>query len=229
MEFSIVIPSHNEAENLPSILEDIRKELDKTNIQYEIIVVDDNSSDDTEITLKSLKNEIPALKILKTEQHIGYGNAILKGLSNAPGKILGIIDADGQIKAKCLIEAYKKLKKENLDFCKGVRTTRYDGWSRKLISRGYNLLFKIMFGGDLEDINAKPKIFTCELYKDIKPLSKDWFIDAEILLKAQKKRYKIGEIPVIYYKRRKGLSKIRAFAIFESLKNLIYWRFFAKF
>jgi len=229
MDFSIILPSYNEAANLSSLLKNLKESLDKLAIRYEIIVVDNGSSDNTQAVLTSLKKEIPELKNARVWPNIGYGNGVIRGLGVAQGEILGFMDADGQIEPKYLIAAFLKLKKGGLDLCKGIRTIRHDGLFRLLASRAYNLLFKIMFGGTLGDVNTKPKVFTKDLYQKINLSSKDWFLDSEIILKTIKRGYKIGEVPMVFLPRNRGVSKVRVSTIFEFLKNIFYWRFFAKF
>jgi len=229
MDFSIILPAYNEGANLPSLLPDIKTNLNRLGINYEIVLVDNGSTDNTRSLLEVLKLEIPQLKTIRIEQNIGFGNGILQGLAVSAGEILGFMDADGQIAARYLVEAYQQLKKENLDLCKGKRISRNDGYLRRLASKIYNRFFKIMFGGNFRDIGAKPKVFTRQLYEDIEPISKDWFLDTEIMLKIIKKKYKVGEFPITFPARLKGKSKVRLSTLIEFLKNMFYWRFFAKY
>lgn len=226
MDFSVVLPAYNEAANLPSLLRKLKDSLDLLAIDYEIIVVDNGSSDNTQEVLLVLKEKIPALKVVVISKNIGFGNGILKGLAVSQGEILGFMDADGQIEPRFLVEIYQKLKKENLDFCKGKRIVRYDGCLRLLVSRIYNLLFKIMFGGDISDLGAKPKLFTRKLYEAIKPVSRDWFIDTEIMIKIIKRGERAGEVPIVFQQRQQGKSKVRIPTALEFVKNMFYWRFF---
>lgn len=228
MDFSIILPAYNEAENLAPLLRDLKKELDEFGIRYEIIVADDGSTDNTQEVLSVLKKEIQELKSLRIWPNIGFSGAVIRGLAVSRGEILGFMDADGQIEVKYLIQTYLKLKEENLDICKGKRIKRKDGFSRRLLSKIYNLLFKIMFGGNLDDIGGKPKVFTRSFYEDVKLESKGWFIDNEIMIKSIKRKYRIGEIPLIFLPRKKGKSKVRFSTTYEYLKNMLYWRFFKK-
>jgi glycosyltransferase involved in cell wall biosynthesis len=229
MNFSIVLPAYNEAENLPSVLKDLKEVLDGLKISYEIIVVDNGSTDNTQEVLGQVQKEIPQLRIIKLRQNQGFGNGIIQGLIAAQGDVLGFMDADGQIEAKYLSQAYSKLQKENFGLCLGKRIKREDGLSRLFLSKIYNILFKIMFGGNFGDLGAKPKLFTRKFYEFAKPVSKDWFLDTEILIKAIKGKYSAGEIPIISKSRKKGVSKVKISTAFEFLRNMFYWRFFAKY
>jgi len=229
MDFSIILPAFNEAENLALLLKDLKGEADKLNVRYELIVVDDGSADNTQEVLQALKKEVPELKGLIMESNSGFSTAVLAGLKASVGDILGFMDADGQVEAKYMVQAYLKLKAENLDLIKGIRIERYDGIRRFILSKIYNIFFNLMFGGSFQDIGGKPKILTRSLYNNLNLEAKGWFIDNEIMIKAIKGKYKIGELPIIFLKRKKGASKIHFLAVLEYFRDMIYWRFFKKF
>lgn len=226
--FSIVLPAHNEGENLPDVLRDLKLSLEKAEISSEIIVVDNGSADNTWGVIETLKKEMPDLKILKIEKNIGWGNGIIKGLEMARAPILGYAVADGQVKSEAIINVYQELKKHNLDFCKGFRVNRCDGLTRAAMTKVYNLLFRLMFHCPYKDINSVPKIFTRNFYEIVKPQSKGYFIDAEILIKAKQNNLLVGEIPVVSLKRKSGSSSISVLTSFGFLKNMFYWFLFKK-
>ena len=87
------------------------------------------------------------------------------------------------------------------------------------------MIFYILFGVRSNDINAKPKLMKKEFYDKIEIISKDWFIDGEIMLNLNKLNYKFEEIPISFHKRDKGKSKVKLLASFEFLKNMIKYRF----
>ena len=229
MELSVILPSYNEAENLTPLLRDLRDKLDKLKIQYELIVVDDGSTDNTQAILDSLKKEIPALKNIRIWPNSGFSTAVIRGLGESRGDALAFMDSDGQVDAKYLVEIFLKLKKDNLDICKGKRVKRNDGWQRKYFSKIYNFLFRLMFGGNFDDIGGKPKVFTRHFYEDIKPESKAWFIDNEFMIKAIKRGYKIGEFPVIFNRRQRGKSKVRPSTACSYLIDMLKWWYSKKY
>lgn len=230
MDFSIILPSYNEADNLPSLLRDIKERFNGLGITYEIIVVDDGSTDNTQDILIFLSKETSELNNTKIWPNAGFGAAVIKGLSLARGDVLGFMDADGQIEAKYLLQLFLKLTKDGFDFCKAKRVKRDDGFRRVFTSKIYNLIFKITFGGNIDDVCGKPKIFTKTFYDKIKPIiSKRWFIDSEIIIKAIGQKSRVGELPIVFLARKKGFSKAKFLATAsEYLKNIIYWRFVKK-
>jgi len=228
-DLSIVLPAYNESENLPDILRGLKEVLNGAGVKFEIIAVNNGSSDGTEDVLESLQKEMAELKTLKIVKNIGYGNGIIRGLEAARGSVLGFMVADGQIKPEAVVDVYRKLKKDNLDFCKGFRINRCDGLVRLAMSRTYNFLFRLMFGCSWADIGGGPKIFTRHFYEIVKLQSKDFFIEAEILIKAKRNNFSAGEVPVVSLKRERGSSTVSILDSFESLKDLFRLFFFKRF
>jgi len=222
---SIIIPAYNEEENLSSTIYNIVDIFDKSNVSYELIIVDNGSTDNSPSVICKLENEIPQIRSIKIYQNIGYGNGVLQGLGVAKGHILGFIPADGQIQPEDIIKLYLKVKESDIEVCKGVRVIRNDNYTRKFISFFYNFIFKLFFHCPYRDINSPPKIFTRNFYESVDLRSKDWFLDAEIMLKAYWNKYKVEEVPVIFLSRKKGGSKVHFAAILEFFKNILYWFF----
>ncbi len=227
LDLSIVLPAHNEGKNLPGVLRGLKEALNQANIKSEIIVVDNGSIDNTPAVLQSLKKEINELRTLRIEE-VGAGIGTIKGLEAAQGPILGFMDADGQVRPEDIIKVFLKLKDDNLDLCKGTRMGRFFSLQRKILSKVYNFLFRLMFRSPFKDINGSPKFFTRRFYEAIKPVSKDWFLDAEIMLKAQKGKYAVGEVPIVYLERKGGGSNVSILTVFEFLKNMFYWFLFKR-
>jgi len=224
-QLSIVLPAYNEGKNLPDVLKNLRFALNQAQILTEIIVVDNGSIDDTPKVLENLKEEIEELRTLRIEKNIGCGNGIIKGLGVAKGDILCFMDADGQVRSEDLISVYRKLISDNLDLCKGTRIKRFFNLQREIVSKIYNLLFRLLFGSRFQDINGSPKVFTRRFYKAANFTSKDWFLDAEMMISANYGKYAVGEVPIVYLERKMGGSKVSLITIFEFLKNMFYWRF----
>jgi len=227
LDLSIVLPAHNEGKNLPGVLQGLKKVLNEANIKSEIIIVDNGSDDNTPDILESLKGEIGELKTLRIEE-VGAGIGTIRGLEVAQAPILGFMDADGQVRPEDVVKVFLKLKNDNLDLGKGTRVGRFFSLERKILSKVYNFLFQLMFRSPFKDINGSPKFFTRRFYEAIKPVSKDWFLDAEIMLKAQRGKYAVGEVPIVYLERKGGGSNVSILTIFEFLKNMFYWFLFKR-
>ena len=223
-DLSIVVPLYNEEKNVKDVADSIVKNLSKSKINYELILVNNGSVDSTPKIIEQLTKRNKRIRKVDVIKNQGYGWGIINGLNVSKGKYLGYIDGDGQFDSENIIKAYTKMKKNNLDFCKGRRLVREDVIKRNIASLLYNLLLNLMFVVNINDVNAKPKLMSMKCYNDLNLKSKDWFIDTEIMIKVKKKNYKYGEIPLEFKKRKAGRSNVKLKIISEFLKNLLYFR-----
>ena len=228
VELSLSIPCYNEEGTVRDVAKRLTSEFDKEKIDYELILVDNGSRDKTQEKIKQLSKENPCIKLAVVKVNIGYGFGITTGLKQSKGEYIGYAWADDQVPVGKVTEVFKKLKKEKLDLCKARRITRHDGPYRKFQSGVYNLLFRTLFSVKAKDINGCPKIMTRETFKLVSPKSKDWFIDAEIMIKASRARKRIGDVSAIFNKREKGASNVNLATSFEFLRNMFQYRFFKK-
>ena len=122
MVLSVIIPAYNEAKNLPGTINEFHKSLCHAGILHEILVVNDNSSDDTLQVLTDLKNAIPGLEwITNDSPHNGFGFAVRRGLENFKGDCVAIVMADGSDDPADLVKFYRVMVSENLDCVFGSR------------------------------------------------------------------------------------------------------------
>ncbi|MFQ5963103.1 MAG: glycosyltransferase family 2 protein [Candidatus Scalinduaceae bacterium] len=224
-ELSIVIPLFNEERNVEVVTKELVAELEVNEITYELILVDNGSFDRTSRIIEELVDENPRIKPIYLSQNQGYGGGILAGLSECNGRYIGYMWGDRQVVAKDVIRIFKKLKDEGLDLCKSIRIERHDGLKRKIITKAYNFIFPFFFSVSSRDINGCPKMFKSERFYELNITLRDWFIDPEIMVKSQKRNFKIGEVPVIFYSRNHGSSNVRLCTVFEFIKNMIYFKF----
>lgn len=222
-ELSVIIPFFNEEKNVEEVTLDSYDELLDKKIDFELIIVNNGSTDSTPQLCNSLSGKYARIKAVHIEKNIGYGNGILSGINIATGKYICYSDGDGQIPARCIWELYHTAVNKNAEFVKAKRTAR-EGFVRHNLSRAYNLLVSALFLINVSDINAKPKLLPKNRFDELKIKAKDWFIDTEIVIKAKRRGYKIEEVPVEYLKREKGESQVRFTTIGEFIKNLIRFR-----
>jgi len=118
-----------------------------------------------------------------------------------------------------------KLIEEKLDIVKTFRTVRGDGLIRVINSKIYNMVFRTLFPGfNIRDVNSKSKIFTRELYDKLTLQSNDFFLDAEIMIKARRYNCKVGEIQTVFAKAKDRRSFVKAKHIIEFIRNLVIAR-----
>lgn len=224
MNFSIVVPAYNESKNLKLLIPHLDTTLSAFNESYEIIVADNGSLDDTQETLAILQRRFPAV-VSVFEPRKGFGSAIMAGLARAQGEVVGYVHADNQMEAMDIVRIYRLLKQEQLDLCKATRIDRHDGAIRWIISKVYNLLFRMLFQTHWRDINGSPKLFTRQFFQAARISSNNWFIDPEIIIKARRLGARMGEVEIRTRPRRYGMSQVHASTILEFIRDMfLYWR-----
>lgn len=220
-ELSVILPAHNEAENLrhgiPLLAHALRE------VSVELIVVNNASTDETLVVLAELAALYPVVAV--SEPTLGYGRAVRAGLAHARGAFVAIIRADGQERPEDLIALYTKSVHGEGELMSGVRRGRArDGVVRLITSAVYNRLFRLMFRIPYRDINGAPKVITRALYERLNLESVDWFLDAEIILKAHALGCTIGQLDVECLPRSRGRSTVRLTHVHEFIRNMLHWR-----
>jgi dolichol-phosphate mannosyltransferase len=167
MELSVVVPVHNENENLRPLIEEIVAAVSKVD-GYEIIYVDDGSQDDTLIRLQSLRPEFAQLRILRHVKCCGQSTALRTGILAAKGRVIATLDGDGQndpANIPAMLDALAKMGPSGKgSMVAGHRKKRKDtGW-RKLSSRIANKIRASLLGDDTPDTGCGLKIFTRDLF-----------------------------------------------------------------
>lgn len=220
---SIVIPFYNEEENVSDVIKGLSSVLKEAGINYEIIAVNNGSSDKTPEIIESFRStRVIPLHIKKNE---GYGNGILRGMAIANGGYIGSIPGDNEVKPQTVVDVFRKLVNEKLDLCKISRVVKNYGFFRILESKVYNKIFvRVIFGYKTEDINGSPKIMTRAAFAKLNPIYKDSFIDTEIMIKAAKLKLKSGEVPAVYTWRKKGKSTVQPYIALEFIKNALKFK-----
>ncbi len=223
-ELSLVIPFYNEESNVKKVVQEIVDNFNLNKINYEIIAVDNGSTDGTRKIIKGLNKSNPRIKLSIVRKNIGYGNGIISGINQANGNFIGYHWGDGQVPSKYITEVFNKIKEGDYHLGKITRIYREYSLTRKIASNFYNTFFPLLFGVNSKDINGCPKIMKGSLLKNLELESKDWFIDAEIMIKAKRNKFKLVEVPAEYKKRTGGKSKVRSNVILEFLRNMIRFK-----
>lgn len=222
---SLVIPAYNEEECIENTVSELINEFMSTDAHLELVLVNNGSNDNTSKILKNLEKLYSDVKVVTIGVNEGFGWGVINGLRNAHGDYVGYIGADGQISARDTVRVFERLKSKNLDLCKSRRIKREDGVLRFFLSKSFNMLFYILYHVSVNDVNGTPKIMKYECYKRLDLESKDWFIDAELLIKSATLGFEMGDVDVIFKKRNRGKSNVKANTIFEFIKNLIKYKF----
>jgi glycosyltransferase involved in cell wall biosynthesis len=167
LDLSIVVPIYNEEENIPHLLQRLRTSLERLNLRYEIIAVDDGSRDDGAAVLKRYAASSPELKIVRLRRNSGQTAAIMAGLDRAAGEIIVTIDADLQNDPDDINKLVTKLN-EGYDVVSGWRKNRQDhALRRNFVSRVANRLISAVTGMYLHDYGCTLKAYRYKITKDI--------------------------------------------------------------
>lgn len=160
LEFSVIVPVFNEQDNVSSLVGEIAAALDGR--AYEMIFVDDASTDETRQALIALKASYPALRVLSHRKNAGQSRAILTGAQAARGHILGTLDGDGQNDPADLPDLYRRFTRANapagLGLVIGERTSRQDNVAKRLASRLANSLRRRMLKDNNSDSGCGIKV-----------------------------------------------------------------------
>jgi glycosyltransferase involved in cell wall biosynthesis len=201
---SVVIPAYNEEENVPILYEKLKKVLDSLGEDYEIIFVDDGSTDGTYQRLKQLAEKDSRLKVIRFKRNYGQTAAMSAGFEHAKGDVIITMDADLQNDPEDIPILLEKLK-EGYHVVSGWRKDRKDPFlSRKLPSMIANWLISKITGVHLHDYGCTLKAYRAEVVKDL-----ELFGDMHRFLPALTKRggAKITEVVVRHHPRMFGKSK----------------------
>jgi len=199
---SIVLPACNEAANLPALLEACGRAFPARFPDYEIIVVDDGSSDGTPELVEKLARENPRLRLVRHPRNLGYGAALRSGFQAARHPLIFFTDADGQFDPAEVELLVPEL--QHSDLVAGYRAQRRDPWPRRLSGRLFSALCRWRFGIRLRDVNCAFKLFRRSLLEGLELASSGALINAELAARAQRRGIIPIEVPVHHFPRRHG-------------------------
>lgn len=228
IDLSVVVLGYRAEGELRPVVTALRGELEQLGVSFELVLVANyhrDSPDSTAAVARKLAEGRTDTVVVALPKDGAMGWDMRSGLDAARGRLLVVMDGDGQNPPRDAVRAYERLRDAGVDVVKGRRVARHDGLRRRILTVIYNAIFVLLFGTwGLWDINGKPKGFTRRAYDDLKLVSDDWFIDAEIILEAQRRGMKIGEIPVEFAAPRARASFVGGGAVIEFVGNMIRYR-----
>jgi len=212
---SIVMPAHNEAGCVAETCRALAAEFGRHNIEdYEILVVNDHSRDETGAVLQSLAAECPALRVIANPNPGGYGYAVRAGLAEYRGDAVAVVMADGS-DAPADVVAYYRALKEGAEcvfgsrFIPGGRVIRHPAFKR-VLNRLANGVIRFLFQIPHNDITNAFKAYRREVIDGIQPLFSNHFnLTVEMPLKAIVRGFRHVRLPISWTNRKAGESKLK--------------------
>lgn len=221
-ELSVVFPAYNEE---CGIKESVREACDALNQicdAWELIVVDDGSSDRTGEILKSLKKEFPNLTPITYTPNRGYAHALRTGFQACRFPYVFYSDADAQFDLKEITLLYRE--RDGADMVVGYRPDRQDPPERKIYSKIYHMIQRLLLGIRARDINCAFKLFTREFLDSI-PLTSEYFlVDAELFVRAGRIGATVIQVPVTHRRRENGSSTVTFQTFLQTWKGMFQLR-----
>lgn len=234
LKLSAVVPFYNEGESVFEVLVELRSTLDTLDLTYEVLAVDDGSSDDTGQKLQQMARSWPQLRILSHLKNSGQAAALWTAFQKATGELVAVLDGDGQNDPSALDAMIYHLTVTGADMVAGVRAKRKDSPLRKMMSRTANHVRQAFLKDGVSDSGCALKVMRREVCGAFIPLRTLYsFMPALAVIAG----FKVVEMPVPHRQRTAGDSKYGLMAMLwrPALDMIGVWWFgsrrfpFAKF
>ncbi len=220
---SLVVPMFNEEENIEHALACAARALDRHCDDYEIIVVDDASTDTSPAVVSAFALGNPRVRVIRNEVNRKLGGALKSGFAAASRDLVLYMDADLPFDPEEIGRAIRALELTGADMIAGYRHDRtMEGWRRTAYSYAYNFLIGVLFGWPHRDINFSFKLMKREVLETVELRAEGSLIDAELVVKAKNLGFAIQQIGLDYFPRSRGRSTLSSPAvIFKMLAELV--------
>jgi dolichol-phosphate mannosyltransferase len=217
---SLVLPAYNEAAAIGHSLEEAYQALIDSGREFEILIIDDGSTDNTAEIVTEYAERYPAIRLVRHATNLGYGAALRTGFESATYELVAFSDADGQFFIEDLELLIEQV--ENFHIVVGRRVDRKDPFLRRFYSWGYNQIVRRLFGTRVHDCDCALKVFHTKTLSYLLPESRGFLVNAEMLSKANRLGFSVTEIPVRHRPRRYGVSKVSLWEIPKTLVGLFH-------
>jgi len=219
---SLILPAYNEEAGICQAVAEACDALAELTRDYEILVVDDGSRDDTVALVAEMAATRPQVRLLRHERNRGYGAALRTGFAAARFERVAFTDADCQFHLADLGRLLPL--SDRYPLVVGWREARQDPWRRRFLSRGYNLLTRTLLGTRVRDCDCALKVFHREVLAPLAPETNTFFVNAEMLTKACQRGLEVVEVGVRHRPRLRGTSKVSLFEVPRILTTLLpFW------
>lgn len=216
-KISIVIPLYNEEESIIPLSHDIRKAMSRLNTDYEVIMVDDGSTDSSLQKLKEITKTDKRFRYFSFRKNYGKSAALQIGFKIVTGDAVVTMDADLQDDPHEIHNLLKKLE-EGFDLCSGWKKKRQDPFIKKISSKFFNFVTKVISGIKIHDFNCGLKAYRKEVVENVRVYGE---LHRYIPVLAKWQGYSITEVPVMHHPRRYGKTKFGISRFFKGFIDLV--------
>ncbi|CUM63124.1 uncharacterized protein PRCAT00000691001 [Priceomyces carsonii] len=232
-KYTVILPTYNERKNLPILIYLLAKTFNENKIDWEVVIVDDNSPDGTQEVAKKLVGVFGEdhIQLRPRAGKLGLGTAYVHGLKYATGNFVIIMDADFSHHPEAIPQFIAKQKEGDYDIVTGTRYAGDGGvygWDlkRKLVSRGANFLSSIVLRPNVSDVTGSFRLYRKPVLDKIisETKSKGYVFQMEMIVRAKVLGYSVGEVPISFVDRLYGDSKLGGDEIVGYLKGV--WSLF---
>lgn len=230
-DLSVFFPCYNEEKNIVTTVKKAVDVLEKLNLNYEIIIVDDGSTDQTGQIAEGLAKNNSKIRVIHHQKNLGYGEALKSGFYNSRLDTIAYNDGDGQFDFSEVTKFIDKV--EEADLIIGYRIKRADHPLRALFAKGWAFSLWSFFGLKLRDVDCGFKLIKKEVLEKIGPLTstRGGMINAELAIKAKKLGFKIAQVGVKHFPRLSGKPTGASLPVIaKSYLDLfkLWWQFLPK-
>ena len=199
---SVVLPVYNEEEVIASTMKDVLDTLRTQVRDFEVILVNDGSTDHTGSILADIAEVVPQVRVITHEHNQGYGTTLADGFAAASRELTFFMDSDGQFDIRDLPRLLTFI--DEYDAVIGYRIQRQDTWMRKLNAWGWKMLIRIVLGVHVRDIDCAFKLLHTEFLQQYPPETRGAMINAEMLYKLNRAGFTYHEVGIQHLSRRGG-------------------------
>ncbi|MQA29280.1 MAG: glycosyltransferase [Luteitalea sp.] len=224
--FSIVIPVYNEEASLDELVAAIERAMRDIDKSYEIVLVDDGSTDRSLDKLKRLAATREAVRVFSFRRNLGKSLALLCGFQMATGEYILTMDADLQDDPDNLSPMFEYLVAQRVDIVGGWRKNRRDSALKVAASKVFNLTVRVLFGFSFKDMNSGLKLYKADVARDLQLYGG---MHRFIPLIASEMGYRVAEFPVRHRERKYGSSKYTSAKILTEIPDLLTVFFLVKY
>lgn len=227
LNISVVVPLYNEEESLGELVAWVNRVTTANNLSYEVIMIDDGSSDGSWAEVERLKKEFPAIKGIRFARNYGKSAALYCGFKEAEGEVIITMDADLQDSPDEIPELYRMIMEDGYDLVSGWKKKRYDPAGKRLPSKFFNFTARVVSGIKLHDFNCGLKAYRRRVVKSIEVYGE---MHRYIPILAKHAGFKrIGEKVVHHQERKYGVSKFGMERMVKGYLDLITVSFMSHF